>query len=192
MINIQFLEGSEAESVLLNSDQYIDKMQPYERGIRMGLDHDVNREQFCEHVVKHVLEWTDYEKKCIMRLVRKISDHLVTNGFKGKYPETIGMIKTSGKEDVKGCAGYCRRNTIVTNKSNVSYRFLVHELFHIFSQNNPDLICVLYNSIGFFRCNEIELPEEIKKTSFTNPDAQDHDVYIDVTHKGRRLEQRLF
>jgi len=94
-------------------------------------------------------------------------------------PDPIRMIKTSGKEDIRECSGYCRHNVICSNNF-VTHSFFVHELFHIISQNNPELQEQLYNSLGFFKCNDIEIPTEISHKTLTNPDAQTHDVIINV------------
>jgi hypothetical protein len=137
------------------------------------------------------LDWTDYEKEDLTEMFEKVQSHLLEKGFKGKFPDPIRMLKTTGEDDIRECNGYCRSNTICADKNSVTSsfgEFWVHELFHIFSQNNPELINRLYNSIGFFRCNEIELPENINKNTITNPDAPKHDVYIEVIHKDKTIK----
>jgi hypothetical protein len=111
-----------------------------------------------------------------------------------KLPEPIHLIKTTGREDVPGADAYCRKNTIVLYKSlvfgfnfEVGWEFsgiLIHELFHIQSQNDPVKRKQLYALIGFRECNEVTLPEEFLANRITNPDAPKLNALITVTVKG--------
>lgn len=185
LITVKFVEGEEAHEIMLSSDRYFDIMTPFDRAIRMNSSRtDITREEFGRYATSHTMKWEDEEKETVTEFVNDIAKVLTELGFKGKFPNPVKMIKTDGLEDIRECAGYCRKNTICINRRalwNVNYRFLTHELFHIFSQNNPELRDELYNSIGFFRCNEIELPDDVRQKTLTNPDAPNHDVYIDLT-----------
>merc|ERR1711924_98923 len=50
-------------------------------------------------------------------------------------------------------------------------QLLAHELFHIFSRNNPDGRDKLYEVLRFERCNTIKVPAELRHVRITNPDA---------------------
>jgi len=184
-MNIQFIQGNEANDIILNSDNYLNKMNSFDRAVRMDSDrNDISVEEFGKYVTEHILEWLDEEKEIINNFIKEISEFLTTQKFKGVFPNPVKIIKTDGLEDIRECAGYCRKNTIVVRESAIKMKrisFWVHELFHIFSQNNNELRDQLYNSIGFFKCNELTLPSDIKEKTLTNPDCPNHDVYIKVT-----------
>lgn len=198
MINLKFVEGDEAVDILLNSDKYFKIMTPQERCIRMGVEYDpikpISCDEFSEYAKNHVRTFSNIEKKRITNIVKDISNHLVSNGFKGVFPDPVNVILTSGMEDIRECAGYCRKNAICINlraMQNTLLTLFTHELFHIFSQHNPELREQLYNSLGFYKCNEIEIPTEVIPKTLTNPDAQSHDVFINVKLKNKSTKRKL-
>jgi|688.fasta_scaffold130402_2 hypothetical protein len=184
-INIKFVQGDEAKNIMLNSDNYFNIMNNFDRAIRMESDrNDITQDEFGNYATEHILDWLDEEKEIVNNTINEISQFLTTYKFKGVFPNPVKIIKTDGLEDIRECTGYCRKNTIVVKISGIKKirtSFWIHELFHIFSQNNPELRDQLYNSIGFFRCNELTLPSDIKEKTLTNPDCPNHDVYIKVT-----------
>ncbi len=187
-MNFKFVEGDEAEEILLDSDPYISQMTPFERGIRMDVDRDVSEEEFREYIVKQVRPWTDDEKELLKKVLMKVEKQFEDYIF--QFPDPIKLIKTNGLEDIRECRGYCRRNTIVMGQNtiyNITESFFLHELFHIQSQNNPELRYKLYEDLGFHRCNEIVLPPSLANKKITNPDAPRLDVYITVSHSGKKV-----
>jgi hypothetical protein len=197
-IDINFVEGEKAIEILLNSDNYYQIMTPNERALRMGIDHDpdkpISEEEFGNYVKQHICEFKSSDKRIITDIIDKITKCLQDNNFVGYFPETVNIILTDGQEDIRECAGYCRKNTICINKRglrNDPLSLFAHELFHIFSQNNPGLRNKLYKSIGFKKCNDIVLPTDLIPKLITNPDAQLHDVYINVKlKKEKKLKKR--
>lgn len=185
LITIKFVEGDEAREIMLSSDKYFDIMTPFDRAIRMNSDRtDITRDEFGRYATSHIMKWEDDEVQVVSEFVGDIAKVLTEHGFKGEFPNPVRMIKTDGLEDVRECAGYCRKNTICINRRtlwNMNHRILAHGLFHIFTQNNPELCNELYRSIGFFRCNEIELPVDFRHRILTQSDSPYHNVYIDLT-----------
>jgi len=150
-MNIHFIQGDEAKDIILNSDNYLNKMNSFDRAVRMNSDrNDISVEEFGKYATEHILEWLDEEKEIVNNFINEISEFLTIHKFKGIFPNPVKIIKTDGLEDIRECAGYCRKNTIVITESAIDMErisFWVHELFHIFSQNNPELRDQLYNSI---------------------------------------------
>jgi hypothetical protein len=188
MININFLKKSVAKSIIVNCDTYLDMMSPCDYAMRMGVacnpNHIIDRDEFARYITQHVLDWTDSEKKDVTDTITDVVVFLQKIKFKGQFPESIYIIKTDGTEDLRDFAGYCRKNTICISTygiSSLSHRFFIYALFVIYLQNNISIKNELYNSIGFHRCNEIELPKYLKPKTMIHPDAYFRDTYINVT-----------
>ena len=187
MIKVHFPSSAESKEIFLSSDSYFEKMNPFERAVRMDVPYDpetqISCETFGQYAVSHIVEWQEKDKATVLKHVSRVAEVLSSTGFKGKFPDPVNFILTDGEEDIRECAGYCRKNTVVINTRALfteQISFYAHELFHIFSQNNPELRDSLYNFLGFHRCNEIDLPDDVRSITLTNPDAPNHDVYIDV------------
>jgi hypothetical protein len=94
-INIQFVEGKEAKDILLCCDDYLERMNPFERSIRR-YDYteeacfsdkpivlkDVSLEQFKEHVENQVVAWTLAEKKEVLSIISSVKTLLSKFKFK--------------------------------------------------------------------------------------------------------------
>ncbi len=188
---LKFVEGDEAIDILLNSDPYISQMSSFERGIRMRIDKDVDEDEYREHLIKQVVPWKDSEKEMVEARIFMIQGKFEELKINFNFPDQVKFLKTTGLEEIRECPGYCRRGTIVMSQRIVDYMrdsFLVHELFHIQSQFNPELRFALYEQLGFKKCqNEIKLPSDIANKKITNPDAPNLDVYISVTYKDEKV-----
>lgn len=194
MMEVKFVQGDDAIDVLLNSDEYLSKLSPFEMGVRMGDSNtkEVTPEEFRDHLSKQTLEWTIEEKDKVVDLFGQIESKLEIYDL--KFPNPIKLIKTTGLDDIRDCSGYCRRHAIVMSQKTVDRdpdnleRFFMHELFHIQSQVSPELRYKLYALIGFEHCNEISIPKDLAEKKITNPDAQDLDVVINVTYNGEKIK----
>lgn len=197
-INILFLQGQEALEILHNCDNYFSQMKDVERGIRMGIDKPVTEEEYRNYVdINKIVDWSEKEKEIILSLIEKITTRINNNKYKIKFPEHINLIKTTGEEDIRESGGHCRKNTIVIPLRSVNsmqystyniYDLLIHELFHIQSQNDYDRRIRLYASIGFSSCNEIELPTEFDSLRLTNPDCPNLDVRISIMYNNEKKD----
>lgn len=120
----------------------------------------------------------------IARIKQKLAQHHIT------LPKTINFIKTTGKEELDGTAGYCRKNTIVLYGADArpSEDLLTHELFHIHSQVDPKNRGKLFELIGFHACNPIQLPESLAERRMINPDSPLLNAYIEVDHQGKKIK----
>jgi hypothetical protein len=102
------------------------------------------------------------------------------------------FVKTTGAEE--GRAFYTRDTAIMMPEKETAAadeellrKTIAHELFHILSQNNPDLREKLYRLIGFTSCDEIDFPAQFKSRKITNPDAPRNDHAIRVQVDGKEV-----
>ena len=99
------------------------------------------------------------------------------------FPEEILLVRATRK--MEAGAPHCRGAGIVLpdgffRQSSQMKTVLCHELFHVLSSHNPELRDKLYAVIGFLPCNEIELPDTLKRRRLTNPDAPILEHYIQL------------
>src|SRR5258706_165708 len=63
-------------------------------------------------------------------------------------------------------------------------KLFLHELFHVLSNQNPELRKTLYAIIGFKPSPGVAFPKSLRDRKITNPDAPTIDYHIDVTIDG--------
>ena len=180
-----FAEVEEAKRRLATKDDFVKSLSQFDRSSRMKTDKDVSEKEFLNYIANQVRTWTVDEKERVRVAVESVANQLMR--FELNLPQTILLIKTTGKEE--GGAAYCRPNAIVVPQNmfiqqTVSLeKLLIHELFHIISANNPKLKEALYEVINFKKCNSIELPDKLREIKITNPDAPKNDHYIEVQYE---------
>jgi hypothetical protein len=134
--------------------------------------------------------WTEAETRKLAPIIAGLARKATP--WKLKLPAVVPLVKTTGREE--GGAAYCRGPAIVLPQNLVDgnpdrlARILTHELFHILSSNNPELRDALYATIGFHPTNEIELPEPLRASKISNPDAPVIRHAITVTQDGRPID----
>jgi hypothetical protein len=184
---IVFAGVEEAKKRLTEKDEFIKSLSPFDRSARLMTDKPVSEEEFLEYLAEQVMPWTDDEINRLRPVIESISKKL--KRFKLHYPQKILLIKTTGLEE--GGVAYSRPNGIIIpqnmliQNSDGLEMTLIHELFHIFTANNPKLKEALYGVIHFQKCNEIELPEKFRDIKITNPDGIKMDHYVEVEHQGK-------
>jgi hypothetical protein len=185
LFTLSFDEDKIAEDLLLNSDDYLVRMTPNERAIRMLSSRtDITLQEFQKHVVEQIKKWSDDEIKKVLDDFTKIIKLLLP--YKIVYPKILHLVKTSGEEDIREAGAYCRRDTIVLPQKTIdrgSYNTLLHEMYHVQSQCDHHKRKLLYNIVGFEEVNEIKLPPELEKERLTIPDAPKINTVIRLTLK---------
>ena len=183
--NISFASKNEGREFLTGRDEYISTMSPFDRSARQKTDQIVSEEEFIQFLSTNALEWQEEEITKFSDIINSIGGKLTE--FNLTFPKEILLIKTTGKEE--GGAAYTRKNGLFFPENflkmpeNDLHDIVIHELFHVLSRENPTLREELYNIIGFFPCNEIELPENIKARKISNPDAPRNNHYMNVSYK---------
>ena len=181
---IVFAGVEEAKKRLTTKDGFINSLSRFDRSARLKTDQTVSETEFIEYVANQARSWTIDEKNRIQVIIESISNQL--KPFELKLPQKILLIKTTGQEE--GGAAYCRPNAIVMPQNMLIQqnaglqKLLTHELFHIFTANNPNLKEVLYGVINFKKCNDIELPVKLHEIKLTNPDGFKNDHYVEVQY----------
>ena len=183
---VHFATVEEARKVLGTRDEFVSRMSPFDRAVRMKTDRPVSEEQFLKAVAGGARAWETEEIETLKRSLRVIGPEL--SRMQVDFPKRILMIKAEGIESeaahTRGQAVVLPRERFRSGRTHWQ-QLLAHELLHVLTRHDPDLRRALYAAIGFRPCNEIELPEELKPRKITNPDAPWNDSYITVTVQGR-------
>lgn len=179
--DVVFLKGEAAKAKLTQEDGFITRLSPFDRAARLCMNRQVDEEEYKIFLAANVLDWTADEEKWIGEMFQAKAK-FIRDSLKVKVPETVYLIKTTGKEE--GDAPYTRMDAMVFPKSYLSKEkmgeVLSHELFHILSRSNPKLRLSLYGLIGYKEGNEIQIPSGLADLRITNPDGFENRYYIDI------------
>jgi hypothetical protein len=186
---LSFLSAADSRPVLSAKDAFFIRLSPFDRAARLKTDHGVSEAQFVEYVASSALDWNQNEKSKVETAFQKAQAEATRLSL--LLPNRIYLIKTSGREE--GDAAYTRGSAIVIPKSMLAssgrelQKLLAHELFHISTRTNPKLARLLYETIGFHYCGEIEFPAQLAPRKITNPDAPVNDYCIQVVLAGEKV-----
>ncbi len=184
---IHFATADEAKETLQRRDSFVKHLSRFDLQSRMKTDRDVTIDEFLQFVSREVVAWEDDERQRLTAAFDSLRKRFAE--FELPFPDTVTMIKTTGKEE--GGAAYTRGHAIilpekVLNRNQMQLeRLLAHELFHVLSRANRPLRNKLYGIIGFQPCNEIKTPEKLRDRQLTNPDAPslEHMIQLTVNEK---------
>jgi hypothetical protein len=171
---IEFASAEAARAVLGTRDAFVARLSPFDRAGRLESASDVSEAEFLAFVAQAPREWSRAERERVAAAFASIRPKLTD--LLPALEAPILIIKTTGAEE--GDTGYTRGGAVVLPESAVAAnsrtdlrRLLAHEIFHIVSRARPELRNALYETIGFHRCGEVELPTELAVRKMTNPDA---------------------
>lgn len=184
---LQFASVAQGQAVLGASDEYTRAMSAFDRAVRMRTRQPTTERQFLEFAAGHARPWTAAEMQSVRTAAAAAQAKLTP--WRLAFPPVVLLVKTSGQEE--GGAAYCRAGAIVLPERmlrSLSLRLLVHELFHIFTRNRPDLRPRLYGIVGFTPCPAVELPDSLRAIKLTNPDAVPLDYAIGVRRGTTRFQ----
>lgn len=181
---VVFATAEEGAKHLTARDDFVARMSPFDRAVRMKTAGEATEEDYLKFVGQSVLAWSDDEKQRLEAAVARVGGKLAE--FDLPFPETIALVKTSGAEE--GDAFYTRGSAIVFPQAELADgktpadQVICHELFHVLSRANPELRDAAYNVIGYEPCDEVAFPAELRPRKITNPDAprNDHCIRIHV------------
>lgn len=178
--SISFATAEEGREVLTARDDFVERMSPFDRSVRLRSEEKVTEAEYLEFVSQHVLDWDEMDKKTLTDAIEGVRESI--EALKLPLPEKIVLVKTSGEEE--GGAAYTRGNAIVLPVERLQLplarlqSLFCHELFHVISRADPEFRERLYSSIGFEKCQEIEFPPQLAPRKITNPDAPRNDHWI--------------
>jgi hypothetical protein len=181
----RFADVKQGVAALSKRDEFVAAMSPFDRQVRLQTDRPVNEAAYLKHVADQVVAWNDADREKLTLVVTAAGKRLA--GWKLPLPETILLVETTGREE--GGAAYCRGAVIVLPRGIVRRpaksleRLLLHELFHVLSNQNPKLRERLYKIVGFVPCGDVKLPPDLAKRKLTNPDAPVMRHMVDVIYK---------
>jgi hypothetical protein len=187
---IRFADARQGVMALTRRDDYIRHMSPFDRQARLRTDRDVSEEEFLAFVAQHVMPWEEGDIRKLTPLLADLDRKL--RPWKLLLPAVVLLIKTTGREE--SGAAYCRGPAIVLPQNMLNAprekleQVLPHEVFHVLSNQNPELREKLYAIIGFRPCNEVQLPEPLASRKITNPDAPVNDYFQTLTVGDRAVE----
>lgn len=188
MINFQVLTSREASAVLRQPDDYSRNLNPFSMmGMRVR-----NANEYLTLAGNSTRDFSITESQDITNYVNQINEVLTNLGL--NIDVNISVAKTSGMESMG--MPYTRNNTVVITEPFLNparmpvpqnmptgLGLMAHEIFHIISQNNPQIRERLYALWGFFRQQLGRVPDQV----ILNPDAPNCDYSIMVTHLGREV-----
>jgi hypothetical protein len=184
---VHFASASEGSQTLKTRDDFVQRLSPFDRSARMKVARVVSEDEYLAFVGSNVIGWSQAQIELVSKVIDALQPQL--GDLSLPLPATIQLIQTTGNEE--GGAAYTRGAAIILTKDELAkdaetlQRFIAHELFHVLSRQNPELREKLYRIIGFEKCNEIELPPELKRRKITNPDAPRNDHFIRLRIDGR-------
>jgi hypothetical protein len=184
---IHFANKGEGGEILRRRDEYVVLMSPFDRAARLNSASPVSEERLLQHLARQALDWSAEEIAKFTSFADSIRP--VLRELDPRFPAVINMVKTTSEEEGGANVAYTRQNHIffttkmLENAGGRLKKVFIHELFHVLSRQNPDLREQLYAVIGFKKCNEIMLPDDLAVRRLTNPDAPTNDNYIQVGFK---------
>jgi hypothetical protein len=188
--SFQFASTDDGFAILGQKDEFIERLSPFDRAARLKTDRDVSETEFLEFIKSNVLAWSDPERRKIESALAKIMPALEALAL--SLPQPIKLIKTTGAEE--GNAFYTRDTALAfpvkplgSQTVETLEKTLAHEIFHVWSRQNPRRREKIYQSIGFAKCPEVVLPAEMNRRKITNPDAPRNDHAIRIQFDGANV-----
>jgi len=213
----EVLEGTIVEAAGIDSaglllatlDDYLAAQSPFDRQSRLGIALEVLEVTpaiYAGFLRAQVMAWSDEEIAALTAILASIRRRFA--GLTLRLPARVHLVKTTGREE--GGAACTRRDDVIVLPANklasilavssagdplhparsTAYLegILIHEFFHLFSKNNPQIRGRLYGLVNYHMLdNEIALPEtewagghSMTRLKITNPDAPRLDVRIDL------------
>ena len=186
---LELADATTAAQLMGAPDAYLRRMSPFDRAARMRVIEPPSAEDFAKHVAENVRDFSDPERARMQAALAEVRPLLAP--LRLAFPERITIVKTNGLEDIN--EPYCRGPVIVlpqklftTDRRDLTHT-LLHELFHVFSSQHPELRERLYALLDYRRCTELTLPPREDERRFTNPDAMNFDYYTILRHEEREF-----
>lgn len=182
MVSFKFASVEKGKEILVKRDDYLKELSPHEYTLKMQSNKKIDEDVFLNFLKSCVLEWDEKE---IFKIKKILSEVKSVMNLRINLSHSILLIKTNGKEEWN--SAYTRENSIVlpikrinSNSEDQLKKLIIHEIFHVISKNYPSLRNILYGIIGFEKINEVLLPNKLKSSKLTNPDAPKINYYTSV------------
>ena len=187
---IRLASPERGRALLGEVDEFVKHLSPFDLQAKLDRTDEVSAEDYSAFAAEQVLEWSEEETGKMAEIVRQSQEAIAAKGLQLRLPEVIEVVKSTILEE-GSAAGYTRGQYIVLAEKGISLGTFIHELFHVYSRNNPEKEAELYEIIGFHRCNEVPYPAAIEARRLTNPDAPFNHDFIRIEHEGKEKEAMM-
>ncbi len=180
---IRFAKRAEGIAAITAEDAFSRNLSRFDLQARMKTEREVTLADWREFVSGEVVEWDDSDRERVTGVLESIQKRLAR--LRLPLPEQIFLVATTGNEE--GHAAYCRGNAIVLpikvvrREKGALESLLIHELFHVLSNQNPKLRERLYAIVGFRETAEIAIHPSLADRRISNPDAPLIDCVMELT-----------
>lgn len=184
---VRFASGEQGIAAITAEDRFTQSLSRFDLQARLGTADEPTLKQWEKLIAAEVQEWDADGRSRMTAAVESVRERLAKLAL--PLPDEIYLINTSGKEE--GHAAYCRGKHIVipdvvlTRDPTQIESLLIHELFHVISNQHPELRAELYAIVGFQQCQEIAIHPSLKDRRITNPDAPSIDCVIKLQEGGK-------
>ena len=171
---IVFASGAAAREYIGTEDAFTRNLGGFDKSARLKTDRKVATAEFIDFMRWQVLDWTPEQKE---RVCADMEDAgRAFSGYDLRLPEEIVFISTTGKGEDD--AAYCRGSNVIVLPPDFGRNTVCHELFHIYSRNNPKVRDALYRMLSFEKCKPLRLPDDLFDKKIANPDTSDNDCFF--------------
>ena len=186
--NLVFASAERAAAHLTKVDSFLGSVSPFDRQSRMQRAEDPGNEAFAKFISAEARDWDEATSTKVRAAADLLRERL--KPLRLPLPAEILVIRTTGREE--GEAAYCRGPAIilpdkVLTRGGGLDRLLAHELFHVLSNQNPELRRKMYAVVNYQVCDEIELPAALRPRKITNPDGPKLDCVVPLKLAERQL-----
>lgn len=186
----KFLDAVSSRDFLSSEDEYTKALSPLDLSLYHSTSNTISISQHLEFLKSTTLNWTEAEKELIQKNIDNFIAVIGNLNLKLNLPSQVLLIKTNGQDAFN--SHYTRGNAIIfpanAGEIKTDLGTVYHEMFHIFSRNNPQLADGLYSLCGFKRIARLKVPSYLSLVRTTNPDAFNYDHSIKVIANGEEIE----
>jgi hypothetical protein len=186
---IRFATRDEGAAAITARDFFTEHLSRFDLQARLRTDRPVTLDDWRKFVTGEVRDWTDDERTRAAAALSALRDRFAS--LELPLPDEIYLVVTSGQEESE--AAYCRGRYIVLPRSVLRREraelqaLLAHEIFHVISNQNPQLRPKLYAIVGFEHCVDIPIHPSLQDRRITNPDAPSIDCVIEIREGERAV-----
>lgn len=176
---VRFATAQQAREHLLEADAFTRALSQFDLDSRTK-QRGATRGDYRKMLAEQPRDWPADVRARYRPILQRVAERL--RPWQLPLPRELWLIRTTGVEEAN--AAYCRRNAIVLPVKFDSAaeprleQLLLHELFHVLSNQNPALRKQLYALIGFIPCDPIALPADWAQRRITNPDGPEMNYRI--------------